>query len=331
MDFNNIIGQKRVTTSLIRSLENHRIGHAYAFVGAKGIGKRTVARNFAAMVLCQNTKDGKSCLECKSCKLFFSKSNPDFIELEPEGTSIGVDSIRDLQRDISIKPMYSNHKVYLIPDADRMTIQAQNSLLKTLEEPPDYAVLILTTSNFETLLETIRSRVLRYDFKRNTLNEIYSFLESNFTENLQGIDFIASYSNGIIGTALELANSGELMELREDTLQILLKLSKPKLIDIFKLFNFFETNKDQINIIFDIMILFYRDMIIVKNMENDKLLINSDKKDIIISTALDYTSRKLVNCIEIVEEARSSIKNNVNFQLLIEIMLMRLQEECAQW
>jgi DNA polymerase-3 subunit delta' len=331
MDFNDIIGQKQVTTSLMCSLESHRIGHANAFVGPKGIGKRTVARIFAATVLCQNTKDGKSCLKCKSCKLFISRSNPDFIEIEPEGTSIGVDTIREMQRDIAIKPMYSGHKVYLISDADRMTVQAQNSLLKTLEEPPDYAVLILTTSKFETLLETIRSRVLRYDFKRNTLNEIYTYLESKFTDNLQGIDFIASYSNGIIGTALELANSGKLMELREETLQVLLNLSKPKLIDIFKLFKFFETNKEQINIILDIMILFYRDMIIVKNMEDDKLLINSDKKDIILSTALDYTSQKLVNCIEIIEEARSSMKNNVNFQLLIEIMLMRLQEECAQW
>lgn len=327
MNFNEITGQKQVINALINSIKNDRVGHAYLFVGPKGIGKKTVARDFAGMILCGNSHVIGSCMDCKSCRLFFSKSNPDYIELETEGTSIGVESIRNLQNSIAIRPVYSDKKVYLIPDADRMTIQAQNSLLKTLEEPPEYSVLILTTSNANALIDTIRSRASRYDFKKNTTNEIYEYLKNNFTENLEGIDFIASYSNGIIGIAKELAQSGELMALREGVFNIILKLSEPKLIEAFELYTFFNENKDQIGIIFDIMTLFYRDMIILKNMEHDKLLINSDKKDIILKNALNYSNEKLLKNIDIIEEARSAVKQNVNFQLSVEIMLMRLQEE----
>ncbi|HHW32053.1 MAG TPA: AAA family ATPase [Clostridiaceae bacterium] len=327
MNFDGIIGQKQVINTLVNSLKNDRVGHAYLFVGPKGIGKKTVARDFAGMILCENSHVVGSCMDCKSCRLFFSKSNPDYIELEIEGTSIYVEDIRNMLNSIVIRPVYSDKKVYLIPDADRMTIQAQNSLLKTLEEPPDYSVLILTTSNADALIDTVRSRVSRYDFIKNTANEVYEYLKNNFTEDLEGINFIASYSNGIIGTAKDLAQSGELMSLRENVFNIIQKLSKPKLIEVFEMYPFFEENKDRIGIILDIMTFFYRDMIILKNMEHDKLLINSDKKDIILKNALNCSNKKLLKNIDIIEEARSSIMQNVNFQLSIEIMLMRLQEE----
>lgn len=328
MNFKDIVGQNKVVTSLINSIETDRIGHAYVFVGPRGIGKRTVARIFAAILLCENLQGNVSCMECQSCKLFFSKTNPDFIELEPEEASIKIDIVRNMLSHISIKPMYSERKVYLIPDADRMTIQAQNALLKTLEEPPDYAVLILTTSNFDALIETIHSRTLRYNFKRNTNAEVHEFLKSKFPEDFQEIDFIASYSDGIIGVALELASSGGLITLRDKVLDNILKLSKARLIDVFEMFNMFNENKTEINTIFDIMILLYRDMLIMKNMADTRLLINSDKKDIILNIALQYSVQGLVNSIEIIEESRNSMRQNMNFQLVIETMLMRLQEEC---
>jgi DNA polymerase-3 subunit delta' len=327
MNFNEIIGQEQIIASLINSIKNKRLGHAYLFVGPKGIGKKTISRDFAGMILCDQTHIAGSCMDCKPCRLFFSGSNPDYVELETEGTSIGVETIRDLQSNIAIRPLYSDNKVYLIPDADRMTTQAQNSLLKTLEEPPGHSVLILTTSNPDALIDTIRSRTLRYDFKKNTTKQVYQYLKTNYTEKLEGISFIASYADGIIGTAKELAESGELMNLREDIVNIILKLSRPKLIEVFELFKFFEENKSQIDIVFDIMTLFYRDMLIMKNLDHTELLINSDKKDIIIKNALNYSNQKLLKNIEIIEEARSSIKQNVNFQLSIEVMLMKLQEE----
>lgn len=327
MDFSSIIGQREITDGLKHALSSGKIGHAYIFTGPKGIGKKTVARVFAGLLLCQKSEGEKRCGSCLSCQLFENGSNPDYHEINPEGSSIGVDEIREVLSDIVVRPMYSEKKVYLITDAERMTAQAQNSLLKTLEEPPSYGVIILTTSNYGALLETIRSRTIKYSFRKNSRSEVKAVLQSKFGEGLAVADFVVSYSDGIIGTALELAGSEEFTALREKTLEMLVKLRYSKLSDVFDNYAFFEANKEDVEVILDIALLFFRDLLAYKNTEDENILINYDKKDIIINNASVYPERRLIKCIEVIENTRRNIKQNANYQLSMEVMLMKLQEE----
>jgi DNA polymerase-3 subunit delta' len=241
--------------------------------------------------------------------------------------NISIEEIRKLQSDIIIKPMYSKRKVYFIADSDRMTVQAQNCLLKVLEEPPHYAVLLLTTYNSNALLETIRSRTQKCNFKKNTYDEIRGLLQSRFGSNLRNIDFIASFSDGVIGNALELAESEEFGQLRDNAMGIVFRLARSGLEGVFDIYDYFEANKNSIDSILDIMLLVYRDMLVSRTSGNENILINSDKKDIILSNAQEFSMLKLSKNMEIIEEARRNIKQNANFQLSIEVMLMKLQED----
>jgi len=327
MDFSGIVGQKEIVDSLRNSIASGRVGHAYIFSGPKGIGKKTMARIFTGLLLCEKSDGAERCGECPPCLLFDSGSNPDFKEINPADSSIGVDDIRDMQSDIIIRPLYSNRKVYLITDADRMTVQAQNCLLKTLEEPPSYAVIILTSSNYDVLLETIRSRAVNYNFKKNSFEEVKEFLKTNIKLEDKPIDFIASYADGIIGTALKLAASDEFTGIRDKTIDMIIKLSDSKLASVFDIYKFFDENKSYIETVLDIMVLFYRDLIMVKKEQSGHILINSDKKDIILNSARRFSLRKLLSNIEAVETANKYLRQNANFQLTIEVMLMKIQEE----
>lgn len=326
MDFNGIIGQKEIVGSLKRSLANGRVGHAYIFGGPPGIGKRTIAGIFAGFLLCNAPGPDSTCGVCQACLLYEGGTNPDINRVRLTESSIGVDKIRDIQGDVSIKPMYSRKKVYIIEDAEKMTVQAQNCLLKTLEEPPPYVVLILAVSNHEALLETIRSRAQRLYFRKNTAGQVRQAVEARFGKDRPEDDIAVDYADGVIGTALELAGSGDFAALREKTIRMASGLAQIKLPDIFSLTPFFEDNRQHIDILLDIMLLFYRDLLVVKKTGNENMLINPDKKDIILNNVRKYSLQRLIAAIGQVEAARRAIKLNVNFQLVIENMLIKLQE-----
>lgn len=326
MDFSSFVGQKEVIDNLRNSIADNKVGHAYIFTGPKGIGKKTLANIFSGLLLCEKKNNGDRCGSCIPCRMLDNSSNPDFYQIEVEGESIGVDEIREMQSDTIIRPLYSDRKIYLIVDADKMTVQAQNSLLKTLEEPPSYVLIILTVSNYDALLETIRSRVIRYNFRENSIFEVKEYLKTNFNLSGPEKDFIAQYSGGVIGIAKDLASSDEFSALRDKTIDILLELSKSKLASIFDIYEFFNQNKNNINTILDVMLLLYRDLIMVKKGLGSSVLINSDKSDIILNSVDNFSLHRLFNNIDAVELTRKNIKQNVNFQLSIEGMLMKIQE-----
>jgi DNA polymerase-3 subunit delta' len=328
MDFSSVAGQKDIIRRLKSSIKQNKVGHAYIFSGPEGIGKKTIAKAFAHMLLCNNPKEDGGCGECISCRLLAENTNPDFYITESEGQSIAVNDIRDMQRDVIIKPLYSNRKVYLIIDGEKMTVQAQNCLLKTLEEPPPYSIIILTTSNYDALLDTVCSRCTKYSFVKNTVEEVCKVLESKLGRMGNNLEFIVQYSNGIIGTALEIAMSEEFMPLREKTIEMIFELettsNSKKFLDICE---FFIKNKDNIDKVLNIMLLVYRDLIVLLADGKENMLINSDKKNKMINATNKYTLKKLIRNMEIIEFIRRSIKQNANYQLAIETMIIRLQED----
>ena len=176
--FQDLIGNERVKDILEKTITENNILHSYLFIGIEGIGKSLFAKEFAKTVLC-TSNDNKPCEKCKSCLEFKNDNNPDFMIINPDGNSIKIEQIRFLIQKIYEKPVSSDRKVYIINDCDKMTIEAQNSLLKTLEEPPKYATLILITSNESKLLGTIISRCTKIYFSPIEDGKILEYAKNN--------------------------------------------------------------------------------------------------------------------------------------------------------
>ena len=327
MDFSSIIGQKEVTGSLTRLLSENRIGHAYIFTGPAGIGKKTIAHLFAGLLLCENPEAGSSCGKCSACLLYKNGSNPDYHRINTEEASIGVDRIREIQGDVAIKPLYSKRKVYVIEDAAKMTDQAQNCLLKTFEEPPAYVVVILLAVNYDMLLETIRSRAQRINFRKYTYEQVCQAVAERYGREYNRLELAASYSDGNIGIALELAGDREFTLIRDRAFELLAGVAKGKMDDVLEFTAFMEENKDSTDLLLDIILLYYRDLLVVCETGNENMLINSDKKDIIFNNARMYRSRRIIDNIAAIEAVRRALKQNANYQLGIDNMLIKLRED----
>ncbi len=299
MGFSNIIGNNKVKDILNKSLNNNTILHSYMFIGEPGIGKKMVAEQFAKMILCQNF-DGKECNSCKSCIEFNSGNNPDFSYIEPDGKNIKIEQIREMQSKVIEKPINSSKKIYIINDADTMTKEAQNCLLKTLEEPPEYVVIVLVVSNENKLLTTIKSRCMKIHFEKISDSEIEKFLTENC--NISDInDNILKMCDGSIGKCLSI---------------------KDKIYDYNEIENVFSSiNKSIISFLNSAEILY-------KNKENindyldyiNVILYKKSKEN--LNNNFEY-----INSIKIVEETKQRLLSNSNYDMCIDYLLFNIWEE----
>jgi DNA polymerase-3 subunit delta' len=205
-----------------------------------------------------------------------------------------------------------------------MTIQAQNALLKSFEEPPSYLVFILTVQSSAAMAQTVRSRCQRIFFEKLSYEEVMAILETKYGNRRPKWDFIVSYADGVIGTALDLVATPQYLKIRDDVLEAVTQLIATKDADLFKLYEIFEKNDDKIDFILRVILLFFRDIMLYNQTADFSILINSDKKDMIIKNAGIRLSR-LINCIHAIWNAKRSLEVNVNFQLAIEVMLMKFQ------
>lgn len=298
MSFNNIIGNNNVKNILMKSLNNKTVLHSYMFIGEQGIGKRLIAYQFAKMILCENF-DGSECNQCKSCIEFNSGNNPDFRIIEPDGKVIKIEQIRELQTKVSEKPVNSGKKIYIINDADLMTREAQNCLLKTLEEPPEYIVIILIVSNENRMLTTIKSRCMKVHFDKINDEEIKKYLNDNC--GIQDLNNnILKMCDGSIGKCLSIKD---------------------------KLDEYGEIEKIFANINTSITKFINSAEILYKNKEN----IN-DYLEYINVVLYNYTTKeinkiKFINSIKIVEKTKQRLLSNANYDMCIDYLLFNIWEE----
>lgn len=329
MYFSEIVAQKHITENLKNHVIHNKAGHAYAFSGPAGIGKRTISMAFAGALMCLDPIAGEACGVCTSCKLFKNGTNPDFHEVGADDENILIDEIRAVQRDIYIKPLYGKRKVYLISQGERMTVQAQNCLLKILEEPPGYAVLLLTLIKFESLLKTIQSRVPRFRLAKYQKNEVVEILRGNGISLSREEEFVVNYCNGIPKVALNLSANEDFKKMRNETLDILVDfLVEKKPLYKVTLREFLDTGKSDMDVILDMIQVFFRDVLMYQLGERERMyLINTDKTDLIDRCAAHCASKKLIDNIGTIEKIKESLKQNVNFQLCIDNLVIGIQEE----
>ena len=294
--FANILGNEKIKESLQNSVKAERISHSYLFIGTDGIGKKMMAKEFAKMILCLD-KDNKYCNNCKSCIEFDTNNNPDFKIIKPDGNSIKIEQIREIQDKIAEKPIISNKKAYIIDDADKMTQEAQNCLLKTLEEPPEYAIIILIGSNETAFLSTIKSRCIILHFKKIKDEEIAKFIREKYQIEIDNQNLLKA-AQGSIGKAIQIKEDEEIYSKIDE---IISNLENADNIDILKMAEIIYKSKDKINDILEYMNIIFIDIA---------------KK-----------SNKYANCINIVEDAKKRLQSNVNFDMCIDNMLLNLWEQ----
>lgn len=207
-EFEDVKGQDHIITTLKNQIKAQRIGHAYLFCGTRGTGKTTVAKIFAKAVNCENPVDGSPCGECRMCKSIAAGTSMNVIEIDAASNN-GVDNIREIRDEVSYRPTEGKYKVYIIDEVHMLSIGAFNALLKTLEEPPEYVIFILATTEAHKIPVTILSRCQRYDFKRITIDTIAARLTELMEKEKvdveeRAIRYIAKAADGSMRDALSL-------------------------------------------------------------------------------------------------------------------------------
>lgn len=325
MDFQSIVGQEGTIKYLIQSIQANRVGHAYIFDGQEGSGKKTIAHVFAKAVLCQQFQSDV-CGKCPACLKVDSKNHPDLKFIEREKLHIVDEQIEAMQQDLSLRPYESHRKIYIIDDADTMTDRAQNRLLKTLEEPPQYGLIILLSTNVYRFLSTIRSRCQIIKLNRLPFAQIEEYLKQFHQVSPGEARILAAFSDGFLGKAMRLKESQEFQSERENVIKLIEKLLRKEPLQSFPLIEFFKTNRKNIEEILDLMLIWFRDMLLLNETGSEKLLINLDQKSRLEKHMESIQKERIPYIIEQIEEAKRNIKANVNFELAIEVMLLRIQE-----
>lgn len=293
--FENILGNQKNKEILEKSIKINKTSHSYIFWGTEGIGKKMIAKEFAKKILCLQ-KENQNCT-CKSCIEFDSDNNPDFQLLEPNDGKIKIEQIREMQRKIAEKPIISNSKVYIINNSDTMTTEAQNCLLKTLEEPPEFAVIILVLSNENKCLSTIKSRCTKIAFQKLRNSDLTQYANEN---NLEVNSSLLSASDGSISKLLNLQNN---LEAYKQLDNIINAFSKDNIVDIWNNADILYKSKDNINTLLE-----YLNTVFLERLKSTK-------------------ESKYIQSIKIIENTKNKLSSNANYDMCIDNLLLQIWED----
>lgn len=306
------IGHKNIIDSFIKRVELGEISHAHIIVGEDGIGKSNLANKLAINIL------GK--LE--------EKDYIDIIKYRTKKSSFGVDDVREIVEEVYKKPYEGDKKVIIIYDGNKLTVQAQNALLKTIEEPPNGVYIILLCESLELILDTIKSRCQIYKLTPLSKEEIRIYLNrinnNEFSE--EEINAAIAYSEGIPGKAEAFLKDSSLKDLRNTVIDLLFILTKNNLKELLDFESKIVSFKDKKDELLSILASFIRDIIIYKEVSDGIGIINGDKIENLKKLAVEMSYKRLSNIIDKIGDARKALLSNSNFQLTIRVMLIGFME-----
>ena len=325
--FKDVVGHKDILKYISSAVENNRVSHAYILNGERGSGKKMLANLFAMTLLCE-TGDNEPCGKCHSCKQAESGNHPDIIRVTHEKpNSISVEDIRtQVNNTVDIKPYQGPYKVYIIPQADMMTPQAQNAILKTIEEPPSHAVFLLLTENAETLLPTINSRCVMLKLRNIKDTLIKKYLMENLEIPDYKADMCTAFAQGNMGRAIMLANSDHFNEIREEAVQLLKHISEMELNEIVAAVKNISVYKLEITDYLDIIMIWYRDVLLYKATKEIDKVVFKDQLQSIKEQARKSSYEGIELILESLEKAKARLKANVNFDLVMELLFLTIKE-----
>jgi DNA polymerase III subunit delta' len=311
------------------------LGHAYLFVGPQGVGRKTAARAFAKALLCHHPVHGLACGSCPACRYFSSFSHPDYRELAVQKNErvIPVESVRrQISADLFMKPQVGSRKVYLVA-GDDLNEQGQNALLKSLEEPPPYAVFLMTAVGPDHLLSTLVSRMSLMIVSRCTEEEIQVILDQHGYKNHPDRDFLARFSRGIPGAALHLAESDWFSDLRRETIAFFLHIPGATRTDLLTTgYQFLNDNRMHVQDIIDILDSLVRDLLVLNQGGHGGQLMNTDQYDqltrfLVLYDSIEALKNHLINAHAAIHSARRGLVLNASFEGLACHLLLVLRKE----
>ena len=326
--FREIIGQEKIVEHFRNAIRYDKISHAYILTGEQGMGKKMIAEAFAMTVQCENGAD-EPCMSCHSCKQAMSGNNPDIRWVKHEKpATISVEDIRmQVNNDIVIKPYEYKRKIYIIDEAEKMTAASQNALLKTIEEPPGYAVILLLTTNQEAFLPTILSRCVQLKLKPLRDFTVKKYLMDTLHVEESDADIYAAFARGNLGKAISLASSEDFKLLHGEMLHL---LKHVKEMDISELLDYIRKMKEENLDIYeclDFMQLWYRDVLLYKVARDMNQLIFKDEYSSINGIGQKCSYEGLEKILEAIDKARVRLDANVNMELAMELMLLVMKEQ----
>lgn len=333
--FKDILGHEQIIGHLRNAITMDKVSHAYIINGPDKSGKMMLAEAFAQTLQCERLSEtiasggaAEPCMECHSCRQAEGRNQPDIIYVKHEKpNTISVDDIRtQVNNDIVIKPYSSSHKIYIIDEAEKMNVQAQNALLKTIEEPPAYAVILLLTTNADTFLPTILSRCVSLNIKAVADEKIKKFLMSRYQVPDYQADICVAFAQGNVGKAIQLASSEDFNGMKASALQLIRRLKDIELYEMGEAVKQISEYKLSINDYFDLMMIWYRDVLLFKATGDVNGLVFKDEVYDIKRQAEKSSYNGIEEILEALRKAQIRLNANVNFDLVIELLLLTIKE-----
>lgn len=341
MSFKDIIGQRLAVDLIKKAIQEKRLAHAYLFIGPDGVGKSLLAKVFAKSLNCERG-DAEPCDECVSCRKIEARNHPDVgwftykirekksdvndgwirpnsFEPNKKTPQISINMIRFLQRAMSLKPYESKTKIYVIDGADNMTEEAANCLLKTLEEPPKDAVLVLLASNMFRLMPTIISRCQKVTFYPLDEGSVKKELIQRYGLDEKKALCVSRFAEGSLGKAIETFEEDAFAK-RDKVVDEFVSHKRLGYEDIW----LYEEPRDRVNDILNTLAVYFRDLLVFNLSKSADLLVNLDKADEIARNSKDYSVERLEEIIEAIAATQEQIKRNANIKIALASMRLNI-------
>ncbi len=327
MDFSNIVGHEEIIRHFKSSIEMNKVSHAYIISGEVDSGKKMLAKAFATTLQCE---EGGStpCNKCQSCIQVQSDNHPDIITItHGKPGIISVDEIRTQLIDtMSIKPYKSKYKIYIVPDAQLMNQQAQNALLKTIEEPPEYGIVILLTSNLDKMLTTVTSRCVLLNTKPVRERDMLDYLTKTMNLSEDKAYFCLDFAQGNLGKAIKLAGNDKYVTIIEYVVAMQKTLQDMQVEDLSKIVQDIGQFKLSMDDFMDLMMMWYRDVLMFKITSNTDKLLFKGEYSLLKKLASVHSYRSLEEKIDAIARAKRRLDVNANFDITMELLLLTLKE-----
>ena len=324
--YQKIIGHEQIIHHMKLAIRYDRVSHAYILSGEAGMGKRTLAEAFMLALMCEK-KEEEPCMACHGCIQAMTGNHPDLIYVTHEKAgSIGVDEIRHQVNDtVAVKPYYGGRKVYLIPDAQLMTPAAQNALLKTIEEPPSYCVILLLTDNPQAFLPTILSRCIHLPLKEVAEDQIRQYLITEKKTDRQEAELAASFARGNLGKAIGIVEGDSFRSLLTSATDLLKQIPECDITDMMERIRLLKEEKTDFPQLLDLFQIWYRDVLLLKTGTDSCLLIMKEEEEALSREAQHRSLHELEEIHEAIMKARFRLQANVNTEMTMELLLLTLR------